>query len=596
MDTQILIVLAILAVTVILLTFDVFRLDIVALLCLLALGWSGVLSPGEALSGFSSQAVIAMLAVMIMSRGIAVTGLMDRFARNLSRRVGTHRRRTIAILSGAIGLLSGLIQNIGAAAMFLPGALGVSRRSRIPVASLIMPIGFAAILGGTLTMVGSGPLILTNDLLSHARLAPYGLFSVTPVGLALLAAGILYFVFFGEFVLPVRESSVAGASPQQKLIEALHVPHHIRHYVIPQESPLVGKTSEQCGAWDEYGINFLSLSRKRGVIYAPCRDTRFAAGHGVAILGEEENILRFAREFTLTPRHNPGEGSGLGDPARSGFAEVIIPPRSEMVGQSLREYSLRRRHEVEPVMLISRGEEIHGDFSDHHMESGDTLVVFGLWEKIGDLGAGNDFVVATPFKVEKTRKGKSLTAALCFLFAVGLALSGSSIAVAFLTGAVAMVVTGVLGIEEAYRAVEWKVVFLLAGLIPLGFAMQKSGAAEFLATAVMGKISGMPSVVLLLAVALLATLFSIFMSNVGAVVVLAPLVISMAEIGGLDPRPLVLLAAVCAANSFVLPTHQVNALLMSAGGYRNRDYLRAGGGMTVAFLLIVVPLFYLFYI
>ena len=596
MDTQILIVLAILAVTVILLTFDLFRLDLVALLCLLALGWSGVLTPTEALSGFSSHAVIAMLAVMILSRGIAVTGMMDRFARALSQRVEGHGRRAVSVLSGAIGLLSGLIQNIGAAAMFLPGVLGVSRRTRIPPSSLIMPIGFAAILGGTLTMVGSGPLILTNDLLSHARLAPYGLFSVTPVGLALLAAGILYFVFFGEFVLPVRESSVAGASPQQKLIEALHVPHHIRHYVIPQESPLVGKTSEQCGAWDEYGINFLSLSRKRGVIYAPCRDTRFAAGHGVAILGEEENILRFAREFTLTPRHNPGEGSGLGDPARSGFAEVIIPPRSEMVGQSLREYSLRRRHEVEPVMLISRGEEIHGDFSDHHMESGDTLVVFGLWEKIGDLGAGNDFVVATPFKVEKTRKGKSLTAALCFLFAVGLALSGSSIAVAFLTGAVAMVVTGVLGIEEAYRAVEWKVVFLLAGLIPLGFAMQKSGAAEFLATAVMGKISGMPSVVLLLAVALLATLFSIFMSNVGAVVVLAPLVISMAGIGGLDPRPLVLLAAVCAANSFMLPTHQVNALLMSAGGYRNRDYLRAGGGMTVVFLLIVVPLFYLFYI
>ena len=596
MDTQILIVLAILAVTVILLTFDLFRLDLVALLCLLALGWSGVLTPTEALSGFSSHAVIAMLAVMILSRGIAVTGMMDRFARALSQRVEGHGRRAVSVLSGAIGLLSGLIQNIGAAAMFLPGVLGVSRRTRIPPSSLIMPIGFAAILGGTLTMVGSGPLILTNDLLNQADLAPYGLFSVTPVGLALLSAGILYFIFLGKFVLPARESSSDGESQQQKLIEALHVPHNIRHYTIPEESPLVGKTSEQCGAWDKYQVNFLGVSGKREVKFAPCRDTRFSGGHGVAILGDPENIRRFAREFKLMPRPKPGGFSGLGDPVRSGFAEVIIPPRSEMVDQTLREYSLRRRHEVEPVMLFSRGEEIHGDFSDHRIMAGDTLVVFGLWEKIGRMGVGTDFVVATSFKVEKTRENKSWTAALCFLFAIGLTISGSPISISFLTGAVAMVALGVLKIEEAYQAVEWKVVFLLAGLIPLGLAMQKSGAAEFLAGAVMSAIKGTHPSVLLLAVALLATLFSIFMSNVGAVVVLAPLVISMAGIGGLDPRPLVLLAAVCAANSFMLPTHQVNALLMSAGGYRNRDYLRAGGGMTVVFLLIVVPLFYLFYI
>jgi di/tricarboxylate transporter len=175
-------------------------------------------------------------------------------------------------------------------------------------------------------------------------------------------------------------------------------------------------------------------------------------------------------------------------------------------------------------------------------------------------------------------------------------MTGASISLAFFTGAIAMILTRVLTIQEAYNAIEWKVVFLLAGLIPLGVAMQKTGAAAFLAEKVMSLVQGGHPMLILLTVAVLCTLFSLFMSNVGAIVVLAPLVMSMAQIGGLDPRPLALMAAVCAANSFILPTHQVNAFLMSSGGYRNADYIKAGSGITLLFLVIVVPLFYFFYL
>jgi len=167
---------------------------------------------------------------------------------------------------------------------------------------------------------------------------------------------------------------------------------------------------------------------------------------------------------------------------------------------------------------------------------------------------------------------------------------------AFFTGAMAMVLLRVLSIQEAYQSIEWKVVFLLAGLIPLGVAMQKTGTATFLAENVMSLIQAAHPIFLVITVAVLSTIFSLFMSNVGAIVVLAPLVIGMATIGGLDPRPLALMAAVCAANSFVLPTHQVNALLMSAGGYRNANYFKAGGGMTLIFLVVAVTVFYFFYL
>jgi len=248
-------------------------------------------------------------------------------------------------------------------------------------------------------------------------------------------------------------------------------------------------------------------------------------------------------------------------------------------------------------MMFSKGEVIRGDFSDRQILPGDTMIVHGLWENMSGLKANSDFVVATPFTVEKKQTpSRTWGAVLCFLCAIGLAMTGAPISLAFLTGAIAMVLTRVLTIQEAYQTIEWKVVFLLAGLIPLGVAMQKTGTAAFLAEKVMSLVQGGHPALILLAVAVLSTLFSLFMSNVGAIVVLAPLVMSMAQIGGLDPRPLALMAAVCAANSFILPTHQVNALLMSAGGYRNADYFKAGGGMTLLFLVVVVSVFYFFYL
>ena len=303
--------------------------------------------------------------------------------------------------------------------------------------------------------------------------------------------------------------------------------------------------------------------------YAPWRETKFEAGQELALLGDEEDVKKFASEFNLELRERPGRFASLTDPDKSGFAEVIIPPRSEMIGQTIRKYSLRKRHAVEPVMLFSKGEEIRGDFSDHEIVPGDTIIVYGLWDKINDLKSSANFVVATPFAIEKKDPSKTWVAVLCFAAAIGLALAGFPISMAFFTGAIAMVLTRVLDIQEAYQSIEWKVVFLLAGLIPLGVAMQKTGTAAFLAEQMMTLVQGKHPVFLVLTVAVLSTLFSLFMSNVGAIVVLAPLVMSMAQIGGFDPRPLALMAAVCAANSFVLPTHQVNALLMSSGGYRN---------------------------
>jgi di/tricarboxylate transporter len=596
MDSDIIIVLLILTATVILLIADIVRIDIVAIGCMLALGWSGILNAQEMFSGFSSNAVIAMLSVMILGRGIARTGIMDEFSKFIISKAGTRKRNLISLLSLSTGLLSGLIQNIGAAALFLPGILQVSRRTKIPASSLIMPIGFAAILGGTLTMVGSGPLILINDLLRNEGHEAYNLFSVTPVGIVLLLSGTGYFLLFGNKVLPKNKDGETGKTEQEKLVEKLDLPHNTRLLTVTRESSLAGKTTEEAGLWDTYHVNLLGIGKGDNVVYAPWRETVFEAGQTLSVLGSAENMEQFSKDFKLEDVSKSRYFSDDLSPNVSGFAEVIIPPRSELAGKSIRDYSLRKRYAVEPVILFNNGERVEGDFSDLKIRPGDSLIVYGRWVNIKDLKESADFVVLTAFELDKRDKSKSWPAIGCFVFAITLAMAGFPISMAFLTGALLMVLTRVLNIGEAYGAIEWKVVFLLAGLIPLGVAMQKTGAAMFLAESIMKVVIDLHPIFIVMMVGVLSTVFSLFMSNVGAIVVLAPLVMSMAGIAGLDPRPLALMAAVCAANSFILPTHQVNAFLMSSGGYRNADYLKAGSGMTFLFLTITVLMFYFFVI
>ncbi len=596
MEPGVIIVLLVLTATVIMLVLDVVRIDIVAIGCMLALGWTGILTPQEMFSGFSSNAVIAMLSVMILGRGIARTGIMDEFSKFIISKAGNRKRNLVSLLSITTGLLSGLIQNIGAAALFLPGIMQVSRRTKIPASSLIMPIGFAAILGGTLTMVGSGPLILINDLLINEGHQAYNLFSVTPVGIVLLLSGIAYFLLFGSKVLPKKEIGETGKSEQEKLVEKLNLPHNIKLLSTADESSLIGKTTEEAGLWDIYHINLLGVGKGNDVVYAPWRETKFEERQTLAVLGSFENIEQFSKDFQLEDVSSSRYFSDDFNPNVSGFAEIIIPPGSELAGKCIREYSLRKRYAVEPVILFNKGERVDGDFSDVEIRPGDTLIVYGRWDKIKGLKESTDFVVLTGFDTDKKDRSKTWPAIACFVFAITLAMVGFPISMAFLTGALCMVLTRVLNIAEAYEAIEWKVVFLLAGLIPLGVAMQKTGAAMFLAEPIMSVVIDLHPVFFVLIVGALSTVFSLFMSNVGAIVVLAPLVIGMAGIAGIDPRPLVLMAAVCAANSFILPTHQVNAFLMSSGGYRNADYIKAGSGLTIIFLTITVLIFYFFII
>jgi di/tricarboxylate transporter len=595
MDAEIIIVLSILVTVAVLLIVDKLRIDVVAILCMLALAWTGVLEPLEALSGFSSNAVITMIAVMIMGRGIARTGLMEGFSRLVLKYTGNSQRRIVAVVSAATGLLSGFIQNIGAAVLFLPAILNISRRKKIPASSLIMPIGFAILLSGPLTMIGSGPLMLVNDFLIGSSLEPYRLFAVTPVGLALLFSCIVFFFFLGKYVLPHFRLREDRDLMQTRLVADWQLSSNIWHYTVTANSSIIGKTLAETGIWDKFNLNILAIAGEKSLEYAPWRETRFEINQILALLGSEDNVKKFATIYGLLPVGKPTKFELLDDSTSAGFAEIVVAPRSGIAGQTIKKFALRRRYGVEPILLYHKGEKVRGDFSDSEIAPGDIFIVHGLWEKIADMKKGFDFVVITPVETDEKDSSKAWIALSCFMLSIGLALAGFSIPISFMSGAIVMVLAGVLRIDEAYHAIDWKVVFFLAGLIPLGIAMQKTGTASFLAGHVISLVQGSHIFFVLLAISGVTALFSVFMSNVGAAVILFPMVISIASTVGMDPRPLALLVAVSTANSFILPTHQVNALLKTPGGYRNKDYLKAGSGLTVVFLLVVVSIFYFFY-
>jgi di/tricarboxylate transporter len=314
------------------------------------------------------------------------------------------------------------------------------------------------------------------------------------------------------------------------------------------------------------------------------------------VLGEKDHVERFVADQKLQLRKEARTFEDLRSSSRSGFAEIIIPPRAPIEGKTLREIAMRKTYGIEPIILLTDSGEERGDFSDRKLQVGDAIIIHGLWENIRAMGDNRNFVLITPVESETRGKSKPVTAILCFLAGIALALSGFQLSVGLLTGALAMIILRVITIDEAYKAVDWRTVFLLAGLIPLGIAMDKTGAASYIANQMMRLLQGGHPLLILGAFALLSTIFSLFMSNVAATVLLVPLVMIMGNITGISSRALALLVGVCASNSFVLPTHQVNALLMSPGGYRNADYLKAGGIMTLLFIIIAVLIVYLFYL
>ncbi len=607
---------AILVLTIYLFAFEVVGVDVAAATIMVLLGLTSLLAPFMGLEaglvdnnhlfdGFSSNAVMSIIAVMIIGAGLDKTGIMSKVAAFILKVGGTTEGRIIPIISATVGFISSFMQNVGAAALFLPVVSRISARSGLPMSRLLMPMGFTAILGGTMTMVGSSPLILLNDLIltsnkalpAEQQMEAWGLFSVTPVGVALIATGVIYFVVAGRFVLPKTESesSTTGTDAMEYFHNLYGVHPALSEVVVPDDSELVGQLLgevETAYSVRAIGVKYsgnASLVGPGSVAY----DTEVQPGMVLSVLSSPGCLHRFVEKYGLDRRTGLRSFAESLSPSKAGVAEVVIPPGSQLIGKSAREAWLRKTYGLGLIALHRDGETLRqGDqIRSMPFHAGDTLVVHTTWINLERLEKDRNFVVVTTEypRAEELRPQKVLPAIVFFSIALSMVLfTDIRLSVALLTGAVGMVLSGVLKIEEAYDAVSWKTVFLLASLIPLGLAVETTGTAKWIAEQVLLVVGHMPIWVIQTAVAILATFFTLVMSNVGATVLLVPLAVNIAIGAGGNPAVFALTVAIATSNSFLIPTHQVNALIMGPAGYRVTDFMKAGGIMTVLFLVVMM--------
>ena len=607
----------ILLLTIYLFAFEVVDVDIAAISIMVLLGLSSLFYPlmgieqplvnsKHLFDGFSSNAVMSIIAVMIIGAGLDKTGIMSKVAAFILNVGGTSEKRIIPIVSSTVAFISSFMQNVGAAALFLPVVARISARSGLPMSRLLMPMGFCAILGGTMTMVGSSPLILLNDLLQTSNTAlpadqqmeMWSLFSVTPIGIPLVLAGIIYFVIAGSYILPnaKEESSTTGADAMQYFHDVYGVDYELFEVVITDDSDLIGKHLDDIETKFHVRVIATKLSGQ-GTRIGPGaldRDTGLQAGMVLGIVAEPKDLDHFIENFSLKKRDQLRTFFEALSSSKAGIAEIVIPPSSKLIGQSARDVWMRKRYGIAMVGLHRDGQTLREgeDIRNMPFKSGDTLVVHTTWESLIHLEKNNNFVVITAeYPREELRPQKVVWAGIFFTIALSMVLfTDIRLSIALLTGAVGMILSGVLKIDEAYEAVSWKTVFLLASLIPLGLAVEQTGTAKWIAEQTLSVVGDMPIWVIQLSVAVLATFFTLVMSNVGATVLLVPLAVNIAI--GVDANPAVfaLIVAIATSNSFLIPTHQVNALIMGPGGYRVPDFIKAGSVMTLLFLVILIAM------
>jgi len=601
--------------TVYLFIFEIVKVDEAAVTIMVLLGLSSLLAPAMGIKqglvnthhlfdGFASNAVMSIIAVMIIGAGLDKTGLMSKVAAYILKVGGSSEGRIIPIVSGTVGIISSFMQNVGAAALFLPVVSRISARSGLPMSRLLMPMGFTAILGGTVTMVGSSPLILLNDLILtsnqalpiYQQMRTYDLFAVTPVGLALVATGVIYFVLAGRFVLPKTsaEASTAAAGSSKYLEEVYGIDYMTFEVNVPEGSPLVGQVLHDIESINK--IRVIAVKAADTGVRASCgdlsRDVDIGPASALGILCSPEHLKDFVDKYGLTIQKGLRVFSEVLSSAQTGIAEIVIPPGSTLIGKSAQDVWMRKSYGIAMVGLHRDGETmVEGEhIREIPLEAGDTILAHTTWRALAHLERDRNFVIVTSeYPREETRPNKVGWATFFFSLALSMVLfTDLRLSVALMSGAVGMILSGVLKIEEAYEAVSWSTVFLLASLIPLGLAVETSGTAKWIAEQTLLVVGDMPIWVIQAAVALLATFFTLVMSNVGATVLLVPLAVNIAIGAGASPAVFALTVALATSNSFLIPTHQVNALIQGPGGYRVPDFMRAGGIMSILFIIVML--------
>lgn len=560
------------------------RVDLVALCVLASLLILRLITPSQALHGLANPATATVAAMFVLSAGLTRTGLVQWLARQIDRLAGKSELRLIVVLSLAIAALSAFIVNTATVAIFIPVAIVLANARNVSASRVLMPLSFASQFGGVCTLIGTSTNILVSTIAVTSGMRAFGLFEFAPLGLVMVAAGTAYMAFVARFILPKREGEV-------QRVDKYRLADYLAEFSVGEESEFVGRTWRGTSASDDPEITLIKLIRGDEELWRPTT-TEMRPGDVLLLHGHVDRLIGLADESGLELRPEAVVDDAALAAGDVKLVEALVPPRSRLVGRTFQSSGFRGRYGAVALAVQRRGKVLRRRLADITIEDGDSLLLQGPETAVTLLKRSSDLIVTNELTDLFLRRNRAVIALAIMVAVVAAAAAGLvPILVAALLGAVAMVVLGCLSIEEAYQAIDWRVVFLLGGILPLGVALQESGAAAWLSRTVLAPLAGAGPLAVLAGLYLVTAVLTESMSNNAAAVILAPIAFSIARAMDVDPRPFLVAITFAASTSFATPIgYQTNTMIYAPGGYRFADYLRVGGPLNFIFWGLAVAL------
>ncbi|WP_380179451.1 SLC13 family permease [Kalamiella sp. sgz302252] len=609
MNKELVWVLGLLAIAVALFVSGKVRMDVVALLVIIAFVLSGTLSLQEAMAGFSDANVILIAALFVIGEGLVRTGVALRMGEWLMKMAGSSEAKMLILLMLTVAGLGAFMSSTGVVAIFIPVVISVSAKMNRSPGRLMMPLSFAGLISGMMTLVATAPNLVVNSELMREGLPGFSFFDVTPIGLVALVLGIGY-MLIARFWLGAAETKQARKGQERTfrdLIRDYKLSGRARRLAVHPGSSLIGQPLDDLQLRERYGINVVGLERWRKfrrVMVPVTGVTQFRARDVLLIdmSAADIDIREFCSEHKLEPMILRGEY--FSDRAQDvGMAEALVFPDSELQGKTLRESAFRTRHGVSVIGIRRRGEVLQGNLSDLPLELGDCLLTIGDWKKISQLQQHKRDVLllSLPAEVKEVAPASSQAphAIFCLALMVAMMLTNEiPNPVAALIACLLMGKFRCIDMESAYRAIHWPSIILIVGMMPFALALQKTGGITLIVEGLSNLAGGYAPHVMLTCLFVLCATIGLFISNTATAVLMAPVGIAAAHQMGVSPYPFAMMVAVAASSAFMTPVSSpVNTLVLGPGGYRFSDFVKTGVPFTLLIMavsVVLVPLLFPF--
>ena len=580
------------------------RADIVAILVLVALAASGILEVEEALKGFSSEAVISIAGLLILSTGLVRSGVVRWIAERLNHLAGGSRKRLTLTSTLVPGVLSGFVSDIATVSLFIPVVLRLARKNDMHRSKLLLPIAMAALAGGNLTLIGASHNLVVNELLQASGQPALGFFELAPVGIALIISFAVFTLVLGQHLLPGEneKGDMKGRGNRTDLMRTYHLEDRLWEVLLLDDSSWAGKTLQQVAIGSGHGLTVFSVVRHDQPQLPNRGDFVLEQDDVLLVSGRKTRVDKLVQEYPgLKILGHPSQPEKF--PSSTGeLIEVVVPPRSPVVGKTMTDLAFRSETCLTGVAIWRADNPIRTDVGTTPLQEGDALLLYGPGEQTRSYDPRPGFLwLNKPHQEEAPPKLRHLGKWAALIMAGVIVLAGFNllpIAVAALGGAALMVLIGILPLQQLYEHVEWRTIVLVGGMYPLGLAMEQSGAAGLVSSLLADTLGQLGPLITMLGITLIALILTQTLHGAAVAVIMTPVALDTAGLLGVEPKAFAVAVIVGAAATYLLPEgHPAPLMVQSPGAYKTRDYLKFGSGLvviTLAIVAVLVPLMWPF--